>query len=154
MSSRIVVLDRGAIQQVGNPFEIYNNPKSRFVADFIGEATFLEGYVEDVSTVESTVNLHGLRIKVSPVGLEKSSSVVVSIRPENVRFLGPSDSLKNELPGRITSSTYRGANVEYRIRLDNGKELRSIAPGRGILYPSGEPVRVGWDLEDGVVIRS
>ncbi len=153
MSDRIVVLDKGVIQQVGTPMEIYNTPQSRFVADFIGETTFFNGLVKRAEGNEAIVDIGELHICVSKEGVEIGQAVILSIRPEHVKMEEEALSQRNLFQGRVVGSTYKGATVEYTVSLSNGQQVRATANARGRLPQQGDQIHVGWGVEQVVVIQ-
>ena len=116
MSDRVIVINRGIIQQVGSPLEIYRHPANQFVADFVGKINFIKGQVKD-----GRVELTGLGQSLAYDG-PLTGQVVVAIRPENIRL-----SLeKGELHGKIHSMFYLGDVNDCRIDI-NGEQVRVIA---------------------------
>jgi len=109
MSDTVVVMDRGAIQQIGTPEEIYNEPKNAFVADFIGESNIIDG----VMIEDGVVELFGRRFPCVDAGFEKREPVDGVIRPEDIDNV-PGDS--GQLAGTVTSVTFKG--VHYDIIVD------------------------------------
>ena len=109
MSDTIVVMDKGEIQQIGTPEDIYNEPKNAFVADFIGESNILDGIMRSDRVVE----FFGRRFACVDEGFAKDEPVDVVIRPEDVDIL-PADS--GHLCGTVTSVTFKG--VHYDIIVD------------------------------------
>jgi len=154
MSARIVVLDLGAIQQIGTPFEIYNHPVNRFVADFIGETTFLEGEVVRVAGTEATVDLGGLKTAIKGAQFASNQKVILSIRPESVKLGDEAASLENRFEGRVFSSVYKGALVEYHVTLPNGQRIRAVTKAAGKFYKPEEAVWLGWAQDDVVAITN
>ena len=109
MSDRVVVMDKGKIQQVGTPQDIYNEPKNAFVADFIGESNIVDGkMIEDY-----LVNIAGHKFKCLDAGFDKDEQVDVVIRPEDVDIVAPE---KGEIIGEVTSIAFLG--VYYEIIVD------------------------------------
>ncbi len=111
MSDRVVVMDKGKIQQVGTPQDIYNEPKNAFVADFIGESNIVDG----VMIEDYLVDIAGHKFKCLDAGFEKNEAVDVVIRPEDVDIVSPE---KGELTGVVTSVAFLG--VHYEIIVDIG----------------------------------
>ncbi len=117
MSDRIIVINRGVVQQIGPPMEIYRHPVNQFVADFVGKVDFLKGEVKG-----GRVELTGIG-QTLPYNGPLTGRVVVAIRPENVQIMdGPS-----LLNGRLQSKFYLGDVNDCRVSL-NGEILRVIAP--------------------------
>ena len=109
MSDTIVVMDKGVIQQIGTPEDIYNEPKNAFVADFIGESNILDGIMREDFVVET----FGRRFKCVDKGFEKDEPVDIVIRPEDIDIVDIKDS---HLTGTVTSVTFKG--VHYDIIVD------------------------------------
>lgn len=120
MSDRIAVFNKGRIEQIGTPSEIYDRPATRFVADFIGESNLVDGVVEDVADGLATVALQpgGRKIVVRTCEATRPAQpVTVSIRPERVR-LGATPSDANAFRSRVVDSVYHGDHL--RVVLDEG----------------------------------
>jgi iron(III) transport system ATP-binding protein len=116
MSDRIIVINRGVIQQIGTPLEIYRNPANQFVADFVGKINFIKGEVKD-----GRIELTGLGQSIAYNG-PRTGKVVVAIRPENIIL-----SLeKGDLEGKITSMFYLGDVNDCRVDV-GGAQVRIIA---------------------------
>lgn len=111
MSDRVVVMDKGRIQQVGTPQDIYNEPKNAFVADFIGESNILDGTMLD----DYKVDFSGYVFECLDKGFDKNELVDVVVRPEDVDIV---DEEKGMLKGVVTSSDFLG--VHYEIIVDIG----------------------------------
>ena len=109
MSDTIVVMDKGIIQQIGTPEDIYNEHKNAFVADFIGESNILDGIMREDYVVET----FGRRFKCVDKGFEKDEPVDIVIRPEDIDIVDIKDS---HLTGTVTSVTFKG--VHYDIIVD------------------------------------
>ena len=109
MSDTVVVMDRGRIQQIGTPEDIYNEPENAFVADFIGESNILDGIMRDDYLVE----FFGRKFRCLDKGFEKNEPVDVVIRPEDIDIVPPDS---GHLCGTVTSVTFKG--VHYDIIVD------------------------------------
>lgn len=109
MSDTVVVMDRGRIQQIGTPEDIYNEPKNAFVADFIGESNILDGIMRDDYLVE----FFGRKFKCMDSGFPQNEPVDVVIRPEDVDIVPPDS---GHLCGTVTGVTFKG--VHYDIIVD------------------------------------
>ena len=109
MSDTVVVMDKGRIQQIGTPEDIYNEPKNAFVADFIGESNIIDGIMRDDGVVE----IFKRRFKCLDKGFAKDEPVDVVIRPEDVDIV-PVD--QGQLKGTVTNVTFKG--MQYDIIVD------------------------------------
>ena len=109
MSDTVVVMDKGVIQQIGTPEDIYNEPKNAFVADFIGESNIIDG----VMLEDRLVEIFGRRFPCVDTGFAPREPVDVVIRPEDIDIV-PADS--GHLCGTVTGITFKG--VHYDIIVD------------------------------------
>ena len=134
MSDRIVVINRGVIQQVGSPKVIYNEPANPFIADFVGKIEFLEGRVE-----AGYIALNGCGQKLPYEG-DAKGDVIVGVRPEHVKY---AEAGKGTLHGVVKTHFYLGDVDDCRIDLGGGKELRIIAdPYESIGVEAGKAVEL------------
>ena len=116
MSDTVVVMDKGEIQQIGSPIDIYNEPKNAFVADFIGESNILDGtMIEDY-----LVEVAGQRFKSLDRGFGKMAPVDVVIRPEDIDIV-PTGSAAAHINGVVTSVTFKGVHYEIIVDVDGFK---------------------------------
>ena len=109
MSDTIVVMDKGSIQQIGTPEDIYNEPKNAFVADFIGESNIIDGIMPE----DNVVQMYGKRFPCLDGGFAPNEAVDVVIRPEDIDIV-PVE--QGQLTGTVTSVTFKG--MQYDIIVD------------------------------------
>ena len=109
MSDTIVVMDKGTIQQIGTPEDIYNEPKNAFVADFIGESNIIDG----VMLRDNLVQMYGKQFPCLDGGFAENEPVDVVIRPEDIDIV-PVE--QGQLTGVVTSVTFKG--MQYDIIVD------------------------------------
>ena len=109
MSDTIVVMDKGSIQQIGTPEDIYNEPKNAFVADFIGESNLIDGIMPE----DNVVQMYGRRFPCLDGGFAPNEAVDVVIRPEDIDIV-PVE--QGQLTGTVTSVTFKG--MQYDIIVD------------------------------------
>ena len=109
MSDTIVVMDKGSIQQIGTPEDIYNEPKNAFVADFIGESNIIDGIMPE----DNVVQMYGRRFPCLDGGFAPNEAVDVVIRPEDIDIV-PVE--QGPLTGTVTSVTFKG--MQYDIIVD------------------------------------
>ena len=160
MSTRIAVMDRGRIVQVGAPGEIYEYPRSRFVADFIGLVNLFEGVVEGAADGIVRVGAAGL---VAPLqvaddrALAAGREVAVAVRPEKIRIdrtapAGPG----NAVAGTIRDIAYLGDVSIYHVETADGRRLSATRPN--LRHAAEQPftwddaVWLSWTPENAVVI--
>ncbi len=109
MSDTIMVMDKGSIQQIGTPEDIYNEPKNAFVADFIGESNIIDGIMVE----DNLVQMYGRRFPCVDGGFAPNEPVDVVIRPEDIDIV-PVD--QGQLTGTVTNVTFKG--MQYDIIVD------------------------------------
>ena len=109
MSDQVVVMDKGTIQQIGTPIDIYNEPKNAFVADFIGESNIIDGVMRE----DYVVDFSGRRFRCVDKGFATNEPVDVVIRPEDVDIV-PADG--EHLTGIVQNVTFKG--VFYEVIVD------------------------------------
>mgnify|MGYP001054778358 FL=1 len=137
MSDTVVVMDRGRIQQIGHPEDIYNEPKNAFVADFIGESNILDGVMlEDYS-----VKFFGRRFKCVDSGFEKNEPVDVVIRPEDIDIVPPDD---GHLCGTVTAVTFKGVHYDTIVDFHGFKWLIQTTE----FHPVGSYIGIRLEPDD------
>lgn len=112
MSDTVVVMDKGKIQQIGTPEDIYNEPVNAFVADFIGESNIVDAIMLD----DYTVTFGGVKFKCLDKDFDKNEFVEAVVRPEDIQIVKPGASAS--LTGKVTSVTFKG--VHFEILVDVG----------------------------------
>ncbi|WP_344854843.1 ABC transporter ATP-binding protein [Amycolatopsis ultiminotia] len=161
MSDTIVVMNRGRIEQIGSPAEIYDSPASRFVADFVGSANLVPGVVDGVRGADNVVEVKtsvGIlrcgRSATPPAPPTAGREVHVCIRPEHVRVVTevPAAGEPNRFPARITSTEYLGDRREVVVAVDD-VSLRAHADAHLRAGP-GDEVGVLLDPEWTVALWS
>ena len=119
ISDRIVVMNEGRIEQVGTPSEVYNRPKSRFVASFVGTLNLLDGRIVDASAGTVRVEGHLLRLA-GPIAGEPGAPCALALRPEAIVLDEPGgagDGTRNAVPGVVEVVEFLGSLVRVRVGL-------------------------------------
>ena len=142
MSDTVVVMDKGHIQQIGRPEDIYNEPKNAFVADFIGESNILDG----VMIEDFVVEFFGRKFKCLDKGFAPKEPVDVVIRPEDIDFVEPSEA---HLFGTVTSVTFKGMQYDIIVDFKGFKWLIQTTDHQ----PVGKRVGIRLNPEDIHVIK-
>ena len=137
MSDTIVVMDKGKIQQIGRPEDIYNEPKNAFVADFIGESNILDG----VMVEDYLVKFFGRNFKCVDKGFEKNEPVDVVIRPEDIDIV-PAN--VGDLCGTVTSVTFKGVHYDTIVDFKGFKWLIQTTD----FCPEGSYIGIRLNPED------
>ncbi|EKQ69830.1 spermidine/putrescine ABC transporter ATP-binding subunit [Leptolyngbyaceae cyanobacterium JSC-12] len=154
LSDRIAVMNQGKIEQVDTPEQIYQQPKTPFVADFIGDTNLFHGKIEGFyPTMLWIITDNGLKIKAKPPDAGSSltsGAVVVSVRPEHIRLSlsRPSEEV-NSFEGRLRNVMYMGTHMHYLIELNSGDCLTVMRSGISTNLPSEDtPIYVFWNAQD------
>jgi ABC-type Fe3+/spermidine/putrescine transport system ATPase subunit len=122
IGDRIVVLRNGQIEQIGSPQEIYEQPQSIFVANFVGGANFIEGNIIQQDETYSTIELRGgLEILVQNTEFKINDHVVIAFRLEDTKIT--EGEAVNNLKGTIETAIFIGGFMEYQVLLNNGVRL-------------------------------
>jgi putative spermidine/putrescine transport system ATP-binding protein len=150
MSDRIAVIDRGRIVQIDRPLELYEQPHTQFVADFIGETHVLPVRVHD-----GQASFFGRPLRLSRPLLSAAPNQVLALRPEKLRFLEGADGGDlNEIEGRIRQHVFQGDSQLTYVTVAEGREIavrRSHAVDTARHAP-GTPVRVGFSPADTIIV--
>ncbi len=148
LSDRVAIMNAGRLQQVGTPREIYEQPRTLFVAGFIGLSDFMEGTVGSLTGDRARVAVGGLELTVqSDFLLQRGQAVHLFIRPNRVVLLPPdAPAGENVFDARVHKMTYLGELVDYRVMLAGEVELRVQTDGSR-QFRAAEPVRVSLPPE-------
>jgi ABC-type Fe3+/spermidine/putrescine transport system ATPase subunit len=153
MATRVAVMHDGRIEQIGTPEEIYNRPRTHFVATFIGACNFLHGRVVEAGERSVRLAAEGLVLTAVPSagGAAPGATGTLSVRPENARLLGPDESAPagaNVVSGVVDDVTYLGAARHYRVSLNGGPQFLVYQQGTlSRTWVRGDRVLVAWDPE-------
>ncbi|WP_454691320.1 ABC transporter ATP-binding protein [Achromobacter aloeverae] len=155
MSDNIAIMNKGRIIQVGPPSELYNAPKNRFVAAFLGKSNFMEGKLvavaEGMATVETANGIvrHAIR---GDEALTVGDKVTLALRPQKIRLgSGP-----NTLRATAISAIFLGTHAEIALRTDLGLDLAMQIPQHcdSARYPmEGEKLEIHWDPSATVALQ-
>jgi len=130
MADRIALMRSGRLEQVGSPRDIYSRPRSRFVAEFLGESNFLEGTVQEVlpNGVARVATAAGQVCAPVMFHVERGTSVLVSVRHEGVDISPPSSTLQ----ATVEAATFLGDAIHVLMKLQNGQAITALSPPRGV----------------------
>ncbi|KQT54563.1 hypothetical protein ASG43_02955 [Aureimonas sp. Leaf454] len=145
MSDRIVVLNEGRAEQVGTPFEIYNQPRTRFAASFIGTLGLLEGEVSG----PGRMRVDGQEIETPEVAAAQGAKLTLALRPEALS-LRPSPEQTNRLSGRVEDVDFLGSVVRMRVSFGSNRLLLDAFNNPAAPPPTrGEAVTIHFAPGDG-----
>jgi len=156
LASRIAVMNRGQLVQIGTPAEIYERPRSRFVAGFVGAVNLfdgtlvagMDGVALQVTGTDTPLPLSG------PPGMPPGSSVALAVRPENMR-LSPARPAGFALAATIVSVGYQGGQSTVHLSTASGRSLRAHLPSAAALgLARNAAVWVSWSPSDAVVLTA
>jgi putative spermidine/putrescine transport system ATP-binding protein len=159
MSDRIAVMNGGHVEQVGTPTEIYNQPTTRFVADFIGDTNILRGERTTTSSVASALDVgKGLILALPPSEAQGTGVLSVALRPEKIRLSPRTDApatAGSSAHGIVENTNFLGGAVLYRITLEGGHRVLVQQPNAGTsrLFVPGDGVTLEWTPADLVVLK-
>ena len=143
MSDRMAVMNAGRVEQLGTPMEIYHRPRTRFVADFIGEINLFEGTWQD--GVFSFADGRALPVAATA----GSGRGTIAVRPERMRFTLVDAIFK----GRVETANFLGVQMIYRISTEDGRKLLvKDTSGSGVVEV-GSAVGVTWNATDAVALQ-
>jgi putrescine transport system ATP-binding protein len=161
VADRIAVMDRGRIVQIGTPAEIYEQPATRYVADFIGDVNLIEAKIaardERGVIMQSDKVAAPLRAVAAP-DLAAGSTVALALRPEKIRITvrKPADAAENFARGTVIGIAYFGDFSMYQVRLDGGLVVRAARPNMTRFTDApitwDDTVFLSWSPEAGVVL--
>ncbi|MCU4179443.1 ABC transporter ATP-binding protein [Bosea sp. BH3] len=159
MSDEIVIVNRGRIVQRGAPKALYDKPDTRFVADFLGRANFIEGAVSSLSGREISYGAGGLSLRhalpVDGAAPQPHQPILLGLRPEKLRLASEAPGgTANAVPAEITLVTYEGADYHIRATTPLGSMQAVVASTGGGASPArGDKVWLSWDQDAAVVLR-
>lgn len=153
MSDRIAVMNGGIIEQIGTAQDIYEHPKTKFVASFIGESNIIEASVTGIngSMIELTAE-NGV-VHARGTGFVQDEMIYISIRPENTMYsYEPVENFR--LRGIVKEHIYVGSIVKTVVALPNGQRLRLNKHPHSELPKVGSAVTVYWDMDKAVIMHT
>ena len=144
MSDRLAVMSRGRIVQVGTPAEVYEEPESEYVADFLGVSNVMSGRVNGKQPTGCGVLLGDFEVVAARGALDATGAVRLVIRPERVRVEPQGSNGENRIPGMVERVVYVGATTQLFVRLAHGDSLQAMIPNQGgeVPFQQGTPVTV------------
>jgi iron(III) transport system ATP-binding protein len=156
LSDRIIVMNEGKIEQIGDPFTLYFKPGTRFVAQFIGQTNFFQGTVEKADERSVTLSALGTLIHIDrKTGLKKGDRVYISLRPEYIR-INPKTKMGCEIQGKMEQEQYLGSYGLFYVAV---KEVILFVEIHDItekdiqsLPKEGDAVTLGFHPEDCILI--
>ena len=150
MADTIAVMNEGKIEQMGSPIQIYEHPKTAFVANFLGQTNLFEGTVAGIEGDELAVKVKDVVFHVPLTSTEiRSGRIVFGVRPEKVKIVdqGKSGLPKNQINGSIKLTAFVGVSTQYEVITNWGQEIsafeQNIDPSD--LGRPGQAVTLAWE---------
>ena len=155
MSDIIAVLNEGKLEQLSSPKEVYEKPKTRFVAKFVGECNFFEGKIIGCNQSMIEIKYPGVGVFQSKYDISESTDLkgrraCLAIRPEDIEVGGSAKNCVNWLQGRLRDKLYTGSVMRLIIEI-NGVILTAEVR-KGDLFSLSDNVQLGWNSTAGSVI--
>jgi len=154
ISDRIAIMDKGKIMQIGTPIELYERPRSAFIASFIGDTNILKGTVKKIEKDSALIELEsGVVIRaLKEEGLSSNKEVTVCLRAERI-LVSRKPLYENSFEATIKEVLYSGENTKYFLTLKSGLELEAKEKTRyQEMFSKGEKVFVNWRPSDVILI--
>lgn len=156
MSDRIIVMNGGIIEQIGSPTEIYERPKTRFIAEFIGETNVFNGTVTRIDEQWIYINCEGQEIKaLRKLGVDLSDQVYIAIRPEKAIIQTVLDDTMSVVRGVFKEKIYVGSITKWVFTLPSGQTV-TVNETEEMREPikTGDPFYISWAPEHSVLLTS
>ena len=153
MSDRIAVMHDGILDQLGTPEEIYEQPRTKFVATFIGETNIFEGNIKELAMGRVAVRIENGVIRGCGYGFSRNEYITVSVRPEKMKFsAAPVKGF--QLEAQVKDYVYAGSVVKCIAVLQNGMEIKMDRLAGEELPEPGSIIHPWWEEKDVVLLHN
>ncbi len=144
MSDRLAVMNAGRVEQLGPPRQVYEEPETTFVADFLGIANLLSGTAVGRDNGHCRVKVGEFEVQATRGHLAAQGETKLLVRPERVHLEPHEAQGENRLPGMVERVVFRGSANQVFVRLPGGELIQVLVQnsGQGPEYRSGDPVRI------------
>lgn len=151
MSDRIAVMNRGTFEQIGTPDEIYNHPKTSYVATFVGNANILKGIAQGTEENILKVSVAGGTVSVAldDQRIAPGTQVTIAVRSENLIF---EENCQNGLNAEVVEKSFAGGLLRVVLRLADGKEVVASRHGIDAGVEPGQKVTCHFEAENAVLV--
>ena len=163
LSDRIAIMNEGVVCQVGSAAEIYDEPNSRFVADFTGTSNFFDGMLLALEGDRARVRLHNYTEVEFVSGhnrdLREGDAVTIAIRPERIFLTAqPTENFLNRIKGIIRDEVYLGTIIQYTLEASDGMSViayqQNLGEEQENRWQIGDSVYLTWQSEHATVFKS
>ena len=156
MADTVAVMNHGRIEQLGRPADLYESPRTTFVANFLGQSNLVEGRRVGAEQDAVVVEAHGHKLVVPAArAATGEQGVLVGVRPEKIRMLSAADAVEGEAGqnrlagGTVVDVSFAGVSTQYLVKMPWGQELTVFAQNLGLFgrHEVGEQVVLTWATE-------
>ena len=152
LGDRVAVMNQGIFEQVGSPKEIYERPKTVFVAKFVGEINMLKGRVKSVTSSKTTVETElGDFTSNSTDDLSNGDDVAYAIRPEKISVTVDKKPFDNNLNCKSFNFIYKGSMIEYILDVSSDRQFKSIQSASSQI--NSDNVKIGWNNNNSLILK-
>jgi putative spermidine/putrescine transport system ATP-binding protein len=156
LSDRVAVFNEGRIEQIGSPEQLYDRPRSRFVARFIGESNLIDGKIARGGTLLDDSE-GGQQFAVESAGGLEGRTAMLLIRPDRIRVMPVGaniESAQNRLNGKVVHSIFLGVSHRMMIQGEDGRTyvVRRSAADSTTAVAEGQDVVLSWNVRDSLVL--
>lgn len=153
MSDRIAVMNDGVIEHLATPSEIYNKPKTKFVANFIGESDIFSGKILSIEGEKAVVETELGKCIMSAEGFQVGEDVHLCIRPEVMQYSKePVEGFS--IKGQVKNMIFVGAQYRTLVAMENGYDVKINRVKADPSYAEGDTLYLYWDIEDVTGIKA
>ena len=150
MADTIAVMNEGKIEQMGSPADLYDNPRTSFVANFLGQSNLIKGSIIDSSGGNAVVDIFGTKVRLAQDrNHAHDSSVLLGIRPEKIRIQPAGTAMHGNIleGGVISDASYIGVSTQYQVEMPWGQELMVFEQNDDGTPPlaKGDAVVMSWE---------
>ncbi len=150
MADTIAVMNHGQVEQMGAPTELYENPMTTFVANFLGRSNLIDGVVTGRSGDDALVEAHGVRFALPAARVHSDGDAVhIGFRPEKITIgaSGGQGAAGNSVDGIVVDASFIGVSTDYLVRLPWGQEVAVFAQNNGTdrIFAPGTAVSLSWE---------
>ena len=153
LADRLVVMNRGQLEQIGTPLEVYERPSTAFVGRFVGDSNVLRGRLAETNGDEVTVDTSiGTVTATTQTDTDHPDESIVLIRPENIELGAPATDRETTLKATLEGRTYMGEMTEFTVEIPTTNRstiaFEIVEPGEATIGAVGSDIHVGWDASD------
>jgi spermidine/putrescine transport system ATP-binding protein len=152
MADTVAVMNAGRIEQLGSPMELYESPRTTFVANFLGQSNLVAGRrVEGSRSDMVVVDCYGQKLRLAGSRCVDGDEVLVGVRPEKIQLLADRREPKagdNVLTGGVVvDASFTGVSIQYLVRMPWGQELTAVAQNMGLTerFAPGDAAQLCWE---------